>query len=73
MAMSDIRWILLFVSAALVLILARALFTGKIHSKYAVTYRNENPGTFWALWLVLLAPLVAVLWLVARLHPGAHP
>ncbi|HEY1448042.1 MAG TPA: hypothetical protein VGF33_05865 [Caulobacteraceae bacterium] len=71
--MSDIRWILWLGSAALVLILVRALFTGNIHSKYAVTYRNENPGTFWALWIVLLLPLVAVLFLVARLHPGAHP
>lgn len=71
--MSDIRWILWLGSAALALILVRALFTGNIHSKYAVTYRNENPGTFWALWIVLLLPLVAVLFLVARLHPGAHP
>lgn len=71
--MSEIRWILLFVSAALVLILVRALFTGNIHSKYAVTYRNENPGTFWALWIILLLPLMAVLLLVARLHPGTHP
>ena len=68
----DIRLILLLGSAALVLILVRALFTGNIHSQYAVTYRNENPGTFWALWIILLLPLVAVLFLVARLHPGAH-
>lgn len=44
-----------------------------IHSNYAVTYRSENPGTFWALWVVLLLPLIAVLFLVFNLHPGGRP
>ncbi len=70
--MADIRWLLLLGSAALILILVRALFTGNIHSKYAVTYRSENPGTFWALWIVLLLPLIAVVFLLTRLHPGLH-
>jgi hypothetical protein len=68
----DIRWILVLGSAALILILIRALFTGNIHSKYAVTYRSENPGTFWALWIILLLPLFAVLFLVLKLHLGVH-
>jgi hypothetical protein len=68
----DIRWILVLGSAALILILIRALFTGNIHSKYAVTYRSENPGAFWALWIILLLPLFAVLFLVLRLHLGVH-
>jgi hypothetical protein len=68
--MSDTRWLLLLGSAALILILVRALLTGNIHSNYAVTYRRENPGTFWALWVVLLLPLIAVLFLVLKLHPG---
>lgn len=68
--MTDIRWLLLLGSGALILILVRALFAGNIHSNYAVTYRNENPGTFWALWAVLLLPLIAVLFLVFKLHPG---
>jgi hypothetical protein len=68
--MTDIRWLLLLGSAALVLVLVRALLAGNIHSNYAVTYRNENPGTFWALWVVLLLPLVAVLFVVFKLHRG---
>jgi hypothetical protein len=68
----DIRWILVLGSAALILILIRALFTGNIHSNYAVTYRSENPGTFWALWIILLLPLFAVLFLVFKLHLGVH-
>ncbi|HXV01482.1 MAG TPA: hypothetical protein VG166_13390, partial [Caulobacteraceae bacterium] len=56
--------LLLVISAALALVLIRALFAGNIHSQYAVTYRDQNPGTFWALWIVLLLPLVAVLFLV---------
>jgi hypothetical protein len=67
---TDIRWLLLLGSGALILILVRALFAGNIHSNYAVTYRNENPGTFWVLWVVLLLPLIAVLFLVFKLHPG---
>ena len=50
--MPDVRWLLLLVSAALLLVLARALITGNIHSQYSVTHRNQNPGTFWALWVV---------------------
>ena len=68
--MADIRWILLLASAALVLILVRALLKGNIHSNYSVTYRQQNPGTFWALWAVLLLPLIAVIFLLVRLHPG---
>ena len=64
------RWILLLGSAALVLVMVRALFTGNIHSNYSVTYRRQNPGTFWALWLVLFLPLIAVIFLLVRLHPG---
>jgi hypothetical protein len=63
---------LLLISAGLVVVLVRALFAGNIHSKYAVTYRDENPGTFWTLWIVLLLPLAAVLLLVFTVHPGAH-
>jgi FtsH-binding integral membrane protein len=70
--MADIRWILLLTSAALILILVRALLAGNIHSNYSVTYRRENPGTFWALWIVLLLPLVAVLFLALKLHPAAR-
>jgi len=70
--MPDVRWLLLLGSVALFLILVRALITGNIHSNYAVTYRNENPGTFWALWVVLLLPLIAVLFLVLKLHPDAR-
>jgi hypothetical protein len=66
----DVRWLLLLVSAALLLVLARALITGNIHSQYSVTHRNQNPGTFWALWVVLLLPLIAVLFLVVKLHSG---
>ncbi|HEY2482989.1 MAG TPA: hypothetical protein VGI30_12455 [Caulobacteraceae bacterium] len=68
--MADSRWILLLTSAALILILARALLAGNIHSKYSVTYRKENPGTFWALWVILLLPLVAVMFLALKLHPA---
>jgi hypothetical protein len=70
--MSDIRWLLLLGSAALILVLVRALFAGNIHSNYAVTYRSENPGTFWALWVVLLLPLIAVLFLVFKLPLGVR-
>lgn len=68
--MIDIRWLLLLASAVLGLILVRALITGNIHSNYSVTHRRENPGTFWALWAVLLLALIAVIFLLARLHPG---
>jgi hypothetical protein len=68
--MTDIRWPLLLATAALVLILARALITGNIHSNYSLTHRRENPGTFWALWVVLLLPLIAVLFVLVRLYPG---
>lgn len=68
--MDSLHWLLLLGSAALILILVRALITGNIHSNYAVTYRHENPGTFWALWIVLLLPLIAVLFLVLKIHPG---
>lgn len=70
--MTDLRWLLLLTSAGLGLVLARALISGNIHSKYSVTYRKENPGTFWGLWIVLLLPLIAVVFLLTRLHPGLH-
>jgi hypothetical protein len=65
-----LRWILLLASAGLILVLLRALFVGNIHSNYSATYRKENPGTFWALWFILLLPLAAVLFLALKLHPA---
>ena len=66
--MGGLTPLLLVISAGLVLVLIRALFAGNIHSQYAVTYRDQNPGGFWGLWIVLLLPLVAVLFLILRLH-----
>jgi hypothetical protein len=71
--MGGLTPLLLVIGAGLVVVLVRALFAGNIHSQYAVTYRDQNPGTFWAMWIVLLLPLVAVLFLVANVHPRAHP
>jgi hypothetical protein len=68
--MDRLRLLLLIPSIALALVLIRAVITGNIHSKYAVTYRGVRPGTFWALWVVLLLPLVAVLFLVFATHLG---
>lgn len=65
--MNNLRLLLIAGSVALVFILARALWSGNIHSKYGVTHRDENPGTFWVLWFVLLLPLVPILMLVTRL------
>ncbi|MGH7023851.1 MAG: hypothetical protein ACREEB_09705 [Caulobacteraceae bacterium] len=65
--MNDPRLLLILGSVALLLILGRALLVGNIHSKYAVTYRDQNPGTFWALWFVLLLPLIPILLVVMRL------
>ncbi|HEY1880488.1 MAG TPA: hypothetical protein VGG68_11210 [Caulobacteraceae bacterium] len=64
--MDSLRLLLIAGSVALVFILVRALFSGNIHSQYAVTHRDENPGTFWALWFVLLLPLFPILMLVMR-------
>jgi hypothetical protein len=63
----NLRLLLVAGSLALVFILGRALVSGAIHSQYAVTHRDQNPGTFWALWFVLLAPLIPILLLVMRL------
>lgn len=65
-----LRLLLILASVGLAAVLVRALITGNLHSKYAVTYRQANPGTFWALWLVLLLPLIAVIFLILRLHPA---
>ncbi|HEY1415447.1 MAG TPA: hypothetical protein VGF42_06135 [Caulobacteraceae bacterium] len=65
--MDSLRLLLIAGSVALVFILVRALFSGNIHSQYEVTHRDENPGTFWALWFVLLLPLIPILMLVMRL------
>ena len=70
--MADPRVWLIITSSALVAILLQALVVGNIHSKYAVTYRAANPGAFWALWLVLLLPLIPIALVVVKLHPGAH-
>ena len=68
--MDQLRLPLILVSVGLAAVLVRALVTGNLHSKYAVTYRRDNPGTFWALWFVLPLPMIAVLFLVLRLHPA---
>ena len=68
--MDRLRLLLIIPSIALALVLIRAVITGNIHSKYAVTYRSERPGTFWALWAALLLPLVAVMFLVFATHLG---
>jgi hypothetical protein len=65
--MDNLRLLLIAGSVALVFILVRAVVSGNIHSQYAVTHRDENPGTFWALWFVLLLPLIPILMLVMRL------
>jgi hypothetical protein len=65
--MPAIQLILIVCSVALVAILIRALITGKLHSQYAVTHRDKNPGGFWALWFVLLLPLIPIALVVARL------
>ena len=66
--MDRLRLLLIAGSIALVFILGRALWSGTIHSQYAVTHRDENPGTYWALWFVLLLPLIPILMLVMRLR-----
>jgi H+/Cl- antiporter ClcA len=70
--MDGARILLVLASVALVAILVRALFAGNIHSNYAVTYRDENPGAFWALWIVLLLPLIPILLVVMKLHPATR-
>ena len=65
--MPGLRLLLIAGSLALVFILVRALVAGNIHSNYAVTYRSQSPGTFWALWVVLLLPLAPILLLALRL------
>jgi hypothetical protein len=64
------RLLLVAVSVGLGAVLVRAVIKGNLHSKYSLTYRDENPGTFWALWIALLVPLIGVLLLVLRLHPA---
>ena len=61
--MDTLLLLLIAGSLALVFILGRALWSGTIHSQYAVTHRRENPGVFWALWFVLLLPLIPILML----------
>lgn len=68
---NSLRLILIAGSVCLVFILMRALYSGNIHSQYAVTHRAENPGAFWALWFILLMPLIPILMLIMRLK--AHP
>ncbi|HEY7852862.1 MAG TPA: hypothetical protein VIB82_07785 [Caulobacteraceae bacterium] len=70
--MDGTRILLLLGCVGLVAILIRALVAGNIHSNYAVTYRDENPGTFWALWIVLLLPLVPILLVILKVRPGTH-
>ncbi len=65
--MDGLRLLLIAGSLALVFILLRALYSGNIHSQYDVSHRDQNPGTFWALWFVLLLPLIPILMLVTRL------
>lgn len=65
--MDNLRLLLIAGSVALVFILLRAIVSGNIHSQYAVTHRAENPGTFWALWFVLLLPLIPIVVLIMRL------
>lgn len=68
--MELLRLLLVVASFGLGAVLVRAVIRGNLHSKYSVTSRDDNPGTFWALWMALLAPLIGVLFLVLRLHPA---
>jgi hypothetical protein len=68
--MDRLHLLLLVPTVVLALVLIRAVVTGNIHSQYAVTYRSQRPGTFWALWIVLLLPLIAVLFVLFTLHSG---
>jgi hypothetical protein len=65
--LDSLRILLIAGSVGLVFILLRALYAGNIHSQYDVTHRDQNPGTFWALWIVLALPLIPILLLVMRL------
>jgi hypothetical protein len=67
----QLRLLLIAGSVVLVFILARALSTGAIHSQFEVTHRERSPGTFWALWLVLAAPLIPILLVISKLK--GHP
>ena len=72
MAGDRLRLMLLATAAVGAVVLARALFTGVIHSKFTATHRSDNPGAFWALWSVLLLPLIIVVMVALRLRPGIH-
>lgn len=65
--MNGLRLLLIVGSLGLIFVLLRALYAGNIHSQYDVTHRDQNPGTFWALWFVLALPLIPILMLVMRL------
>ena len=67
----SLRLLLIAGSIGLAFILLRALYSGNIHSQYDVTHRDQNPGTFWVLWFILLLPLIPILMLIMRLKAHA--
>jgi hypothetical protein len=70
--MDRLIWIALAVSALLVLVLIINLRRGRIHSSYDYVDRRANPGGYWALFMVLLLPLIACLLLVLTLLRHHH-
>jgi hypothetical protein len=72
--MERMLYVLLAAGALLALILILSLRTGKLYSTYDKIDRARNPGGYWAMFVVLLLPLVACLFLVATLsHHHPHP
>lgn len=68
--MDRLHWVLLIGSVAIALVLARALATGNIHTRFTTTYRENNPATYWTLWFILAFPLVVGMFVFFKIHPG---
>ena len=68
--MDRLHWVLLLGSAGIAVVLARALITGNIHSRFTTTYRETSPGTYWTLWIVLAFPLIVGMLVFFKIHPG---